>query len=269
MLSYPGMKTPESVYYDAATDRYLVSNIQGKPQEADNNGFISVLSPDGKVVTQKWIAGGQAKVTLHAPKGTAIQGGALYVADIDTVRVFDAKTGAPKAELKIDGATFLNDVVATPDGSVWVSDSGVKMGAAGFEPSGSDAVYRIEKGNTVKTVIKSPDLGGPNGLLPAAAGGVWVSTYRGAELYRVDDKGVKQDVNKLPKGTLDGLVQVGDTILVASWDAETIYRGKPGGTFEPALVGIESPADIGWDAKRSRLLVPLFDKDVVEVFEIK
>jgi hypothetical protein len=80
---------------------------------------------------------------------------------------------------------------------------------------------------------------------------------------------VKQDANKVPKGTLDGLVQVGDSILVASWDAATIYRGKPGGAFEPALVGIQSPADIGWDGKRSRLLVPVFDKDVVEVYEIK
>jgi sugar lactone lactonase YvrE len=152
---------------------------------------------------------------------------------------------------------------------VWVSDSGVKMGASGMEPSGSDAVYRIEKGNTVKTVVKSPDLGGPNGLLPAAQGGVWVSTYRAAELYRIDEKGVKHDTNKLPKGTLDGIVQAGDTLLVASWDAATIYRGKPGGTFEPALVGIESPADIGWDGKRSRLLVPVFNQDVVEVYEIK
>lgn len=269
VLTYPGMKTPESVLHDAAADRYLVSNIAGKPLEADNNGFVSVLSPEGKVVTEKWIEGGKGKVTLNAPKGSAIQGTLLYVADIDTVRTFDAKSGAPKGEVKIEGATFLNDVVATPDGSVWVSDSGVKVGGSGFEPSGTDAVYRIDKTNKVKAVIKSPDLAGPNGLLPAAQGGVWVTTYRSNEIFRVDDKGVKQDVNKLPKGSLDGIVQVGDTMLVASWDAASVYRGKPGGTFEAVLTSLDSPADIGWDGKRSRLLVPVFDKDVVEVYEVE
>src|ERR1700749_3253326 len=35
-----GVNTPESVLYDEANDRYLVSNINGKPDEADNNGYI-------------------------------------------------------------------------------------------------------------------------------------------------------------------------------------------------------------------------------------
>ena len=67
-----GLATPESVYYDAAGDRYLVSNINGKPVDADNNGFISELTPDGGIKTPKWIEGGQKKVTLNAPKGMAV-----------------------------------------------------------------------------------------------------------------------------------------------------------------------------------------------------
>src|SRR5262245_722687 len=65
-----GFQTPESVLYDDANDRYLVSNINGKPADADNNGYITVLGPDGKVVTEKWIEGGKNKVTLNAPKGS-------------------------------------------------------------------------------------------------------------------------------------------------------------------------------------------------------
>ena len=45
---YTGLSTPESVLYDADDDRYLVSNINGKPTDKDNNGFISALSPDGR-----------------------------------------------------------------------------------------------------------------------------------------------------------------------------------------------------------------------------
>ena len=44
-----GISTPESVLYDAAADRYLVSNINGKPVDADNNGYITEISGDGKV----------------------------------------------------------------------------------------------------------------------------------------------------------------------------------------------------------------------------
>src|SRR5262245_28396130 len=87
VVKYPNLSTPESVLYDEANDRYLVSNINGKPLDVDNNGFVAELSPDGKVTKEKWIAGGQNKVTLNAPKGLAIANGVLYVTDIDTVRM--------------------------------------------------------------------------------------------------------------------------------------------------------------------------------------
>ena len=94
-VRYTGLSTPESVLYDEAADRYLVSNINGSPGDADGNGFISVLSHDGQVTNAKWIAGGTNKVKLDAPKGMAIAQGVLYVADLTNVRKFDLKTGAP------------------------------------------------------------------------------------------------------------------------------------------------------------------------------
>src|ERR1700753_4027392 len=128
VAKYTGLSTPESVLYDADNDRYLVSNINGKPDAKDNNGFISVLSPDGTVSTLKWIEGGKDKVKLDAPKGSGIANGVLYVADISVVRQFDLKTGAPKGDIAIPGSTFLNDVAVGPDGKVYVTDTGVKVG---------------------------------------------------------------------------------------------------------------------------------------------
>lgn len=264
---YTGLDTPESVLYDAEGDRYLVSNINGKPDAADNNGYISVLAPDGKVLTQKWIEGGQKKVKLDAPKGMAIVKGVLYVADVSVVRTFDAKTGAPKGDVKIPGATFLNDITASADGkTVYVSDSGLKLGEKGFEPTGTDAVWAIEKGKA-KALAKSPDLGRPNGLLWTDKG-VWVVTFGTGELYRLDAKGAKQEAQKLPKGSLDGIVAVGDSLLISSWDASAVYRGKPGQTFEVVLAEQKSPADIGYDTKRGRVLVPHFLENTVEAHEL-
>ena len=262
-----GFATPESVLYDEVGDRYLVSNINGKPLEADNNGYISEVSPDGKVTKEKFIAGGVNKVTLNAPKGTAITGGVLYVADLDTVRMFDPKTGAPKGELKIAGATFLNDVAAGPDGKVYVTDTGMKQGAKDFEPSGADAVYVIEKGKS-KALAKAADLNHPNGVLVTDKG-VLVNTFGSNEVFRLDDKGAKQDVTKTPKGTLDGFVAVGDMLMVSSWEGSAIYKGKLGGTFEAAFSNLKAPADIGFDKKRSRILVPLFMDNAVEAYDVK
>lgn len=262
-----GLSTPESVFYDEASDVYLVSNINGEPGEADGNGFIAKLTPDGKLDTLKWIEGGKNKVTLNAPKGMTVANDMLYVADLDTVRVFDRKTGAPAFDVKIPGATFLNDMTTAADGRVLVSDTGMKAVARGLEPSGTDAVYAIDKTKKVTTVAKSKDLGGPNGLL-AIGDKVWVVTS--TELYSLDAKGKKSEVTKPPKGNLDGIVALpnGD-ILVSSWDASTVYRGKPGGELVPLVTDVTSCADIGYDKKRNRVLIPLFTENEVRAYAIK
>jgi sugar lactone lactonase YvrE len=265
-VRYTGLSTPESVLYDDTADRYLVSNINGSPGAADGNGFISVLSPDGQVTNAKWIAGGTNKAKLDAPKGMAIAQGVLYVADLTTVRKFDAKTGAPKGDIPIAGATFLNDVAAGPDGKIYVTDSGIKVTETGMEPTGTDAVYVIDKGK-VKPVAKSKELGGPNGVVATDKGPLVVSF--GGELYRLDKDGKRTDVTKLPEGGLDGLVLVGDTVYASSWKGAGVYKGKVGGSFELALPNLKGPADIGFDKKRNRLLVPRLTEDAVEVYEVK
>ncbi len=264
-----GLETPESVLHDDVADVYLVSNINGQPLTADNNGFIARLRPDGTVETLKWIEGGKNKVTLNAPKGLALVGDVLYVADLDTVRMFDRKTGAPAGEVKVPGATFLNDIAVTTDGRVLVSDTGMKAGAKGFDPSGTDAVWSIDKARKLTPVAKDKDLGAPNGLL-AAGDKTWVATFGSGELYALDAKGKKTDAKKLPKGTLDGIVMLpGGDILVSSWEANAIYRGKPGGEFTSFIDDVKSPADIGFDAKRNRVLVPLFSEHEVRVYDAR
>ncbi len=262
-----GIATPESVLYDEGNDRYLVSNINGKPDGVDNNGYISELSPDGKVLKEKFIAGGVGKIKLDAPKGSGISGGVLYVADISVVRLFDLKTGLPKSEIAVPGATFLNDLAVAKDGRVFVSDSGLKSGPGGFEPTGSDAVYVIEKGK-LKTVAKSKDLSGPNGLV-VVANGVLVNTFGADEVYRLDEKGEKHDVTKIPTGGLDGMALVGDVLLVSSWKGSAIYRGSLGGKFEVAFAGLGGAADFGFDSKRRRVLVPRFLDNAVEIYDLK
>ena len=264
LLSIKDFATPESVLYDAKADVYLVSNVNGAPNAADNNGFISRVTPDGSKVDLKWIEAGKKGVKLDAPKGTAIVGNTLYVADISRLREFDATSGKPKGEIALAGATFANDVAAGPDGKVYVSDSGIKIDDKGIAPTGTDAVYVVEKGKA-KVLAKGDDLGHPNGLL-WANDKLWVVTLGSGEIYSLDKAGKKSDGEKLPKGALDGIIAVGDSILVSSWEAQGVYKGKPGGPWDFVLSGLKAPADIGFDSKRSLVLVPLFQDNAVEVY---
>ncbi len=256
-----GFQTPESVLHDTDADVYLVSNINGEPLGTDDNGFISKVTPDGKIAELKWIDGAKENIKLDAPKGMAITGGLLYVADITNVRTFDAKTGEPKGDIKIDGATFLNDAAAAPDGGVYVTDSGLD---AKFAPTGTDAVWKIGKDGKAKAMIKDKSLGGPNGITAGDAGSVWVVTFGSGEIYKVDAKGKKQAGQKLPKGQLDGIVVLdGGDVLVSSWEGSAIYRGQPGKEWKPVVENVKSPADIGHDSKRHRILIPIFTGNTV------
>jgi hypothetical protein len=260
---------PESVLYDPAADRYLVSNVNGQPGDADFNGYILELSPDGQIKNPKLIAGGQNKVRLDAPKGMAIVGSELWVADITLVRKFDLKSSAHKEDIQLPGATFANDIVATPDGGAYVSDSGVKFGDKGPEPMGTGQIFFVDKAGKVKVLAKGKELGGPNGLALGAGNTLVANTLLGDEVYRLTDKGARDVVTKVPGSMLDGLVAMNDMLIVSSWKTETIYRGPLGGKFEPIITKVKGVADLGYDSKRNRLLVPRFLDDTVEVYELK
>lgn len=263
-----GLQTPESVLHDPTTDLYLVSNINGVPSEKDGNGFISRLSADGKVAMLRWIAGGRNGVTMHAPKGMAIVGDTLFVADIDCVRKFNRTSGAPAGEICIDGASFLNDVAAGPDGTVYVSDTGVTIDASGVTPTGSDAVHRIGSDGTAAVVVKGADLQRPNGLFWTRSGLI-VVPFGGHDVRRYDRAGSRTTIASTPAGQLDGVVGLPDGgFLVTSWEAGAVYRISSDGAVTTFATGLPSPADLGYDAKRQRVAVPLFQENGIEVFAV-
>ena len=260
-----GLATPESVLHDTAADVYLVSNVNGGPSAKDGNGFISRVSPDGTLLALKWIDGASDDVTLHAPKGLAIAGGKLYVADLDVVRIFDRETGAPAGEIAIAGSTFLNDVVPDDDGGFWVSDSGLKIDASGVRPTGTDAIYHVTAGGAIKRIATGNALGRPNGL--ARYGDALVmATFGSNRVFLFNGSRLGTIFAETPAGSLDGLVLGPDgRLLVSSWEGEAIYVVDGQKEPFPIADGLPAPADFGLDLTRYMLLVPLFNDDKVVV----
>ena len=263
-------QTPESVLHDEAGDMYLVSNINGGPTDKDDNGFITRLSPDGQRVELRWIDGASAAVTLHAPKGMAIRGDSLFVSDIDTVRIFNRNTGEPLGGWGVPNADFLNDLAVGPDGTLYVTDSGVNAASQGAGTTATDAVYRFGPNGETETVASGGDLARPNGIV-AGPQDVVVVTFGANRVVRLDPTGTPTELATLPAGQLDGVVRLGDgTLLVSSWEGQAVYRVPPGGArIDTVLQNVESPADIGYDARRNRLLIPLFMPNRVEVREVR
>jgi hypothetical protein len=74
---------------------------------------------------------------------------------------------------------------------------------------------------------------------------------------------------KLPGSSLRGIVGMPDgTFVISSEATGVVYRGYRQGPFEPIISGLESPADLAYDTRRKRLLIPLLTGDSLAIFEV-
>lgn len=250
-----GFAGPESVLHDTRADLYLVSNINGHALAADDNGFISRVSPDGMILDLKWIDGASDDVTLNAPKGLGLNGDTLIVADIDVVRLFDRESGAPIGEWAVDGATFLNDVAVAPDGTVYVSDSGVRFGESGPEDTGSAAIHVFGPDGSHHT-LEAGDVSRINGIAERDGRVYGVGSFGSGAIFSVMGRS-RTELPPLPGMDLDGVIVMDDgNLLISAWDTETVYLLRPNGSASAVARNVESPADIGIDRARNRLLIP-------------
>lgn len=252
-VTVDGFSGPESALHDPAADVYLVSNLDGQPAEKDGNGFISRVSPAGEIVELRWIDGASDGVTLHAPKGMALLGDTLIVADIDHVRLFDRVSGVPIGDWAVDGATFLNDVTVSPGGTIYVSDTGVRFEGGEPEDSGTSGIHAFA-GDGSRRSLDTGDLTGINGL--AAAGSrLYGVSYGSGRIFVIED-GTLVDLPELPGLGLDGVVVSDQGLLVSDWDTQTVYLLRENGSVSAVVRNVPSPADIGVDRNRDRLLIP-------------
>lgn len=260
-----GLAAPESVIHDTVDDVYYVSNINGGIATKDGNGFISRIAPDGKVLALKWADGTTESTTLHAPKGMAIVGRRLYVADIDTVHLFDLATGAPQGSIPIPGATFLNGLSALPSGELVGTESALLVHGNTVTPTGKDFIYRIATDRSISVIVQSAELHQPNGISALASGNFLVSTRGAAEVYELTPDGQKRNVRALSGNIVDGVGMAPDgRVFASSWETSEVYAVAPDGEVSSPFGKLSAPAaDFHFDARRGRILLPLLRANCV------
>jgi len=144
-----GFVGPESVVLDAAHGQYYVSNMGTYGDDAkENDGFISRVALNGKILQLKWVEG------LSDPKGMAIVGDRLYVGDDPGLAEIDVKAGKLVTWHKPDdGPGIFNDCTADEEGNVYVCSGRVH------------AVFRLHEGKLEKWwPLDIMRTGGINGL---------------------------------------------------------------------------------------------------------
>ncbi len=255
-----GLEAPESVVqYE---DFYLVSNVAGQPAEKNGLGYISQLNKKGQITTKKWAIG------FNAPKGLGIYGKNLYVADIDVVALVDLNNGKIKKRFKAEGATFLNDIEITSDGTVFITDT-----------FGGNAIYRI-KDEEISLWLKNNLLSYPNGLkvkddeLFVASWGVVTNP----ETFETEVPGVLLAVSLKDKsirtltepfGNLDGLGIFGDGFLVSDWISGEIMTIDKNNKIQAILNLKPGAADFGVFDNRKTLLIPQMLEGKLTAYKIK
>jgi hypothetical protein len=238
--------TVESVLYDKNANVIYTSNINGDHSTKDKNGFISKISPDGKLIQLKWVSG------LNAPKGSTIMNGKFYVTDIDELVEINIADSSIVKKYKVPGAAFLNDA-ANDGSSVYFSDM-------------TTGKVHVLKDGKVSTVAE--DKSGVNGL---------AINNRG-ELFLLDSKGLRKlgsadttstFINEVVTGG-DGLVIINDSTYIASrWQGEVylIRNGKETLLLDTKDQG-SNTADIDYIADQKLLIVPTFMKSKVVAYKL-
>ncbi len=245
-----GLEQPESVVQDPATGVLYVSNIAGAIMQKDGKGFIAKLKSDGTIIGRDWVKG------LNAPTGLALHERSLFVADVDELVEINAASGEIVKRYPAMGAIFLNDVVASEDGTIYVSDTP------------TNTIWRLNRG-TFEPWLTNDTLNGPNGLL-VEGDRLIVATFgklpgEGQKqelggLYAIDIE--KQSVSKLGDseaiGNLDGL-QAGEpgAYLVSDWAAGGLYRVPAKGKAERLLKLGKGSADFIYLPDQKLAIIPI------------
>jgi sugar lactone lactonase YvrE len=237
----------ESCTFDPQRNLILAMNNGERGDGTENDGFVSLINPDGSVHTPKWIGVTRDGLELHQPLGSAIKNGVLYTVDTGHVRSFDLASGRPLKSVPVPGSTILNGIAVTEDGTVYTSNS-----------NNPQVVYKVTANDVVSLFAEGAPLAIPNGVAIDTQGNVVVVNIGDNAVITYDLNGAVIKTEYAVEGGNDGVVVLDDgTKYVSSVRYGSVSKIEPGQEAQLIAEGIPSAASMCYDSVQNQLVIPL------------
>lgn len=276
----------ESCSYDPDRGLIVVPNRGVSQRVLANDAFVSLIKHDGSVHTARWIGVQQPaarhaltpRLTLNEPFGSDIVGGVLYVADSDgntspddqrvaVIRKFDLATGAPAGEVRVERATWLNDLAVARDGTIYATQTG------GLRPDADPATWQVLKvapGGAVSVFAQGAPLRMPNGIALDPDGNVAVVNSGDSAVLTFSPAGQLLRTEAAAQGGSDGIVVMPDgTKYVSSVFQGGVSRIRPGRPAELIARNIPNAASMCYDAGANQLVIPMNEQNGLAFIKLK
>lgn len=235
----PEFHSPEGVISDG---QFLyISNVGKKlePTVKDNDGYIikTDMEANAWIDRAKW-----DEIQLDAPKGMAIVGKSLFVADIDRVVEIDLKKTEQTYiyDFSRYGVHFLNDICVKDANTLFVS------------ATDANKIFTIDLQNQQIVPFRTGELRGPNGIVFASEENKLYCAEYGSEdkpngrIIAIDgDRGTVKALAE-HEGYLDGLALTRNgEILFSDWVDGKLHKLNmvDGNLSKVKLDSVGGPAD--------------------------
>lgn len=247
LSQHRGFKIPESAAVDSRNNYIYVSNINGEPDEKNGMGYVTRIMLSGEIIDTLNIQG------LNAPKGMALSGNLLFIADIDRVVVYDTDSQKIVKIFEPQGAEFLNDISIDAENNIYISDS--KAGQ----------LFKITS-DKIETYIADSLCVNANGLCRCDA---CLAMGAGNKIVIINPLNANKKVFANLNFTPDGLKYHNDTTFIASDFVGNIFAVTPKRCtlLVSAREGVNA-ADFEYLSEQNILIVPTFFNNSIDIYEI-
>ena len=238
----------ESCVFDPERNLLLVVNSGVRSgSDLDDDGYISLINPDGSVHTSKWIGASRENLELVNPLGSNIRNGVFYVADGTFVRSFNLESGQPLNSFEIEGATFLNGIAVDDEGTAYISNT-----------RDNGMLFKVTADGESTLLIDGAPLNAPNGVAIDNDGNVVVVNINNNDVMTFSPDGELLKTESAVEGGNDGVVILEDgTKYISSVRYGSVSLIAPGEEAEMIASGIPSAASMCYDSTQHQLVIPM------------
>ena len=239
LISFENLKSqnysgPESVEFDYANNRYLISNTTSK----------TIIARDAAGNRTTFLSG-----FTSGPHGLEIVGNTLYACDGSRVKGYNLTTKAQVMNINL-GATFLNGITHDNNGNLYVTDFSAKK------------IYRINHNAQTFNLYVTGLTKSPNGIIFDQPNNrlVFVNWGTNAPVNAINmaDSSVST-LTTTTLGNCDGIATDGNgKFYVSAWSTNSVHLFTGNFTTAPVNVwsGLSNPADIFYNVVSDTLACP-------------